>query len=98
MASKPKIEVCRPPRESRGFDPKRGRGAMTELMGKELSRRSFVERGGALIVGFSLLGAAAGSRASAADSPFSSNGPFNQAALDTWIAVQIGRASCRERG
>ena len=53
---------------------------------KEFSRKSFLKGGGALIVGFSLAGAGlAGKAQAAADSPFASNGPFDQSQVDSWI-------------
>jgi len=56
---------------------------------KELSRRSLLKRGGGLIVGFSMLGAgvAANARAAAGDSPFASNGPYDQYQVDSWITI-----------
>jgi len=59
---------------------------MSELLSNEFSRLSLLKGGGALIVGFGAAGSLAG-RAGAAESPFASAGPFNQSALDTWIAV-----------
>ena len=54
----------------------------------ELSRRSFVKAGGALVVGFSLLGPGL-ARASAAADPhvFSSFGPADSNAIDSWVVV-----------
>ncbi len=60
---------------------------MTEMLNKEFSRRSFVKGGGALIVGFSLAGAAASGKASAADSPYASYAPYDRNSLDSWIMV-----------
>ena len=51
---------------------------MTEMLNKEFSRKTFVKGGGALIVGFSVLGAGTAGKAHAADSPFASNGPPDQ--------------------
>jgi nicotinate dehydrogenase subunit B len=51
----------------------------------ELSRKTFLKGSGALIVGFSLAGIAG--KASGADSPFASNGPFDQTSVDTWIVL-----------
>jgi CO/xanthine dehydrogenase Mo-binding subunit len=51
----------------------------------ELSRKTFLKGSGALIVGFSLAGLAG--KASGADSPFASNGPFDQTSVDTWIVL-----------
>jgi len=60
---------------------------MTEMLSKELSRRSFLKSSGALVVGFSLLGAATAGRASAAEDPFASNGPYDQGLIDSWLTV-----------
>jgi CO/xanthine dehydrogenase Mo-binding subunit len=58
---------------------------------KEFSRRLFLKGGGALVVGFSTLGAAFGARtasaAGAAGTPFDSNGPFDSGQIDSWLAV-----------
>ena len=53
---------------------------------KELSRRTFVKGGGALIVSFSLAGVAA-KAAKAADSPYASNAPYDQYQVDSWITI-----------
>src|SRR5262245_28455525 len=61
--------------------------AVTEILSKEFSRRSFVKGGGALVVGFSLAGAAATGKAGAAG-PATSAGylpPDNQ--VDSWLSV-----------
>jgi CO/xanthine dehydrogenase Mo-binding subunit len=55
---------------------------VTELLKKELSRKSFLAGGGALVVGLSLAG-----RARAADSPFASNAPYDPNAIDSWIVI-----------
>ena len=62
-----------------------GRGFPIPL-NKELSRRTFLKGGGALIVAFSTLGAAAG-RAQGAESPYASNGPGDMYELDAWLTV-----------
>jgi nicotinate dehydrogenase subunit B len=55
------------------------------MAGRELSRRSFLKGGGALIVGFSTLGAGLGAKtAGAAKTP---NLPPDVNQLDTWLAV-----------
>ena len=59
---------------------------MTEILEKDLSRKSFLKGGGALIVGFSSLGALAGT-AQAADSPFASNAPYDPNAIDSWVTI-----------
>jgi CO/xanthine dehydrogenase Mo-binding subunit len=53
----------------------------------ELSRKTFLKGGGALIVSFSLAGAGLGGKARAADGPFASNGPFDQTKVDTWVVI-----------
>ena len=62
--------------EGRRCDGEGWEVAMTEMLNKEFSRKSFVKGGGALIVGFSALGAAASrARRRRPDSPFACNGP-----------------------
>jgi nicotinate dehydrogenase subunit B len=56
------------------------------LSEREFSRKSFVKAGGALIVGFSVLGAGVAGKA-AADDQFASFGPANSAAIDSWLVV-----------
>src|SRR5262245_8210125 len=60
---------------------------MTEILNKELSRKSFVRSSGVLVVGFSMLCAATAGRARAADDPFASAGPFDQGLSDSWIMI-----------
>ena len=61
---------------------------MTSLLHeKEFSRKSFVKAGGALIVGFSLVGGGLAEKSQAALSPFASNGPFDQSQIDTWVVI-----------
>jgi CO/xanthine dehydrogenase Mo-binding subunit len=60
---------------------------MTEMLDKEFSRKAFLKRSGALVVGFSLAGAAVSGRVQAAESPFASNGPFNHYSVDSWIRI-----------
>ncbi len=54
--------------------------------GKELSRRSFVKRGGALVVGLSLAGSFE-RPARAATSPFASFGPTDPGQADSFLAI-----------
>jgi len=55
---------------------------------KEFSRKSFLKGGGALVVGFSMVGAGVGARvAQGAEDPYASNGPFDQGLIDSWIVV-----------
>jgi len=70
---------------------------MTEMLKKEFSRKSFVKGGGALIVGFSVLGAFAG-KAQAADSPFASNGPYDQFQVDSWITINADNTASIKSG
>jgi CO/xanthine dehydrogenase Mo-binding subunit len=60
---------------------------MTETLSREHSRKTFLKGGGALIVGFSVAGAALAGRAQAADSPYASNGPGDMYQLDAWLSV-----------
>ena len=58
---------------------------MTEMLKKEFSRKSFVKGGGAMVVGFSMAGAAVGAKA--AIDPYASMGPYDQTAVDSWIII-----------
>ena len=50
---------------------------------KEFSRKSFLKGGGALVVGFSMVGAGVGARvAQGAEDPYASNGPYDQGLID----------------
>ena len=62
---------------------------MTEILNKELSRTTFLKGGGAMIVGFSLAGAAAGAKAAqaAGTDPYASAGPFDVQTIDAWLTV-----------
>ena len=54
----------------------------------ELSRSTFLKGGGALIVGFSALGAMIGAKANAAGTgTFDSFGPYDSSQLDSWLAI-----------
>ncbi len=55
----------------------------------QFSRRSFLKGGGALVVGFSLLGAGLAGTAEAGTGagPFDSYGPYDSNALDSWLVV-----------
>src|SRR5205823_4251144 len=54
---------------------------------KEFSRKQFIKGGGALIVGFSVVGSALAGKASAAGvDPFASNG-LDQYQIDSWIQI-----------
>jgi CO/xanthine dehydrogenase Mo-binding subunit len=64
----------------------------------EFSRRTFLKGGGALIVGFSLAGTALGGKAQAADSPYASNGPFDQFQIDSWITINADNTASIKTG
>jgi len=66
---------------------------MTEILERELSRKRFLRSGGALVVGFSMLGAATAGRASAAEDPFASAGPYDQGLVDSWLMVHADNTS-----
>src|SRR5206468_2865376 len=68
-----------------------GEGRQVTMTGflheKDFSRKTFLKGGGALIVGFSVLGSALAGKASAAGvDPFASNG-FDQYQIDAWIVI-----------
>ena len=72
---------------------------MTEMLKKEFSRKSFVKGGGALIVGFSAVGAGLGAKAAkAAIDPYASGGPFNQIAVDSWIIIHADNTASVKMG
>src|SRR5581483_10110842 len=65
-----------------------GRQVMTGLLHeRELSRKSFLAGGGALVVGFGMAGAAVAGKAQAAESPFASHGPYDLSQIDSWIVI-----------
>ena len=68
-----------------------------EMLNKELSRRTFLKGGGALVVGWSLAGALAG-KAQAAESPYASNGPYDMYQVDSWIAVHADNTASIKSG
>src|SRR5439155_19420792 len=73
--------------------------SMTGLLHeKEFSRKNFLKGGGALIVGFSLSGAAIAGKAQAADSPYASNGPFDQFQIDSWITINADNTASIKTG
>ena len=66
---------------------------------KEFTRTSFVKGGGALIVGFSTLGAlGTGSAAAATNPEFESNGPFDSQQVDSWIAIHADNTASVKLG
>src|SRR3954469_1002669 len=60
---------------------------MTEMLKKEFSRKSFVKGGGAMVVGFSLAGAATAGKAGAATSAAPSGYNPSLTQLDSWIRI-----------
>ena len=66
--------------------------------GQELSRRSFVKGGGAMIVGFSLAGSALAGKARAAASPFASNGSPDLGQVDSFIAIHADNTASISTG
>jgi CO/xanthine dehydrogenase Mo-binding subunit len=71
---------------------------MIEMLNKEFSRKSFVKGGGALIVGFSAFGAALAAKAQAAESPYASNGPYDQFQVDSWIVIHADNTASIKTG
>jgi nicotinate dehydrogenase subunit B len=71
---------------------------MTELLSKEFSRTAFVKGGGALVVGFSMLGAATAGKANAAIDPFESLGPHDQGSVDSWIVINADNSVTLKSG
>ena len=67
---------------------------MTEMLNKELSRKTFLKGGGALIASFSVAGLVG--KAQAAESPYASNGPGDMYQIDGWIAIHADntRVAC----
>jgi nicotinate dehydrogenase subunit B len=71
---------------------------VSELLKKELSRKTFVKGGGAMFVGLAVGGAAIAGKAQAADSPFASNGPFDPQAVDTFLIVHADNTASVKSG
>jgi len=65
---------------------------------KQLSRRSFVKGSGALVVGFSAVGAIGAKAAQAADSPFASNGPPDLGQVDSFVAIHADNTASIKTG
>jgi len=63
---------------------------------RELSRRTFLKGGGALVVGFSMAGITG--KAQAADSPYASNGPYDQYQVDSWITINADNTASIKTG
>jgi nicotinate dehydrogenase subunit B len=60
----------------------------SDIVNREFSRKTFVKGGGAMVVGFSMLGAGLGAKAAkAAIDPYESLGPYDQTAIDSWLVV-----------
>ena len=55
----------------------------------EFSRKRFIQGGGALVVGFTILSAGVGAKAAkaAGGDPFASDGPYDPQQLDSWLVV-----------
>jgi nicotinate dehydrogenase subunit B len=68
------------------------------LHAKEFSRKSFLKGGGALVVGFSLMGSALAGKAAAADSPFATNAPYDPALIDSWITIHADNTASIKSG
>jgi len=61
---------------------------VTEILNKELSRKTFVKGGGAMIVGFTVAGSLIGGKAAnAASDPYASAGPFDAQTIDAWLTI-----------
>ena len=60
---------------------------MTEILQKEYSRTAFLKGGGAMVVGFSIVGAGLAARTTSAAGidPFESMGPYDQGMIDSCI-------------
>jgi CO/xanthine dehydrogenase Mo-binding subunit len=64
---------------------------------KEFSRKQFVKGGGALIIGFSVLGSSLAGKASAAVDPYASNG-VDQYQIDSWITIHADNTATIKSG
>jgi CO/xanthine dehydrogenase Mo-binding subunit len=64
---------------------------------REFSRRSLIRGGGALVVGFSVVGAGLGGRAQAGLSPYASV-PIDQYQVDAWITVNADNTAAIRTG
>jgi hypothetical protein len=72
---------------------------MTEVLNTEFSRKAFVKGGGALVVGFSVAAAGLGAKtAKAADSPYASNGPYDNFQVDSWIMINADNTASIKSG
>jgi CO/xanthine dehydrogenase Mo-binding subunit len=72
---------------------------MTEVLNQEFSRTTFLKAGGALIVGFSMLGAVGTKSATGqAIDPYASYGPYDQSLIDSWIAIHADNTATLKAG
>ena len=71
---------------------------MTEILNKEFSRNSFLKGGGAMIVGFSMAGAATAGKAGAAIDPFASPGPADPNSVDSFIIIHADNTASLKSG
>jgi CO/xanthine dehydrogenase Mo-binding subunit len=68
------------------------------MLNKEFSRKSFVKGGGAMVVGFSMLGATAATKAKAQIDPFASMGPYDQTQIDSWLTIHADNTATLKPG
>src|SRR3954447_23980392 len=61
-----------------------GTAPVSELLGNEFSRRSFVKGGGALVVGFTMAASGLAGKAAASGAP---NVPPDPTLVDSWLAI-----------
>jgi CO/xanthine dehydrogenase Mo-binding subunit len=72
---------------------------MTEVLQKELSRKTFLKGGGALVVGFSLAGPLfSPASAQAASDPTDSYGPYDPEQIDSWLIVHADNTASVKLG
>ena len=72
---------------------------MTEILKKEFSRKSFVKGGGAMIVGFGVVGAGFGAKAAkAAGDPYASMGPYDMTQVDSWLTIHADNTASLKIG
>jgi CO/xanthine dehydrogenase Mo-binding subunit len=72
---------------------------MTEMLNKEFSRTTFL-KGGALVVGFSMVGAGVSAKVTKAAGidPYASLGPYDKASLDSWITIHADNTASIKAG
>jgi CO/xanthine dehydrogenase Mo-binding subunit len=71
---------------------------MTEMLNKEFSRKRFVKGGGAMVVGMAVGGAAIAGKTHAAESPFTSNGPSDLQAADSFLTIHADNTATLRSG